>query len=73
MSARRATDAHGSAWNAEHARAFGLTTVLDGLDALIRLAMAVDDLEDELARLQAEGVVITMPLSARFWRATPTA
>jgi AcrR family transcriptional regulator len=30
-----AGDAHGSAWDAEHAWTFGLTTVLDGLDALI--------------------------------------
>jgi AcrR family transcriptional regulator len=30
-----AGEAHGSAWDAEHAWTFGLTTVLDGLDALI--------------------------------------
>ncbi|MDT0352451.1 TetR/AcrR family transcriptional regulator [Pseudonocardia charpentierae] len=31
-----AGEAHGSAWDTEHAWTFGLTTVLDGLDALIR-------------------------------------
>ena len=31
------------------------------------LAFVVDDLEGELARLQAEGVVITMPLTAEEW------
>lgn len=31
------------------------------------LAFVVDDLEGELARLQAEGVTITMPLRAEEW------
>ena len=31
------------------------------------LAFEVDDLEGELARLQAEGVVITMPLTVEEW------
>jgi uncharacterized glyoxalase superfamily protein PhnB len=31
------------------------------------LAFEVDDLEGELARLQAEGVAITMPLRAEEW------
>ncbi|WP_131788197.1 VOC family protein [Protofrankia symbiont of Coriaria ruscifolia] len=31
------------------------------------LAFVVDDLEGELARLQAEGVAITMPLTAEEW------
>lgn len=31
------------------------------------LAFTVDHLEDELARLQAEGVTITMPLIAEEW------
>ncbi len=31
------------------------------------LAFVVDDLEGELARLQAEGVPITMPLTAEDW------
>ena len=31
------------------------------------LAFTVDDLEGELARLQAEGVIITMPLTAEEW------
>jgi uncharacterized glyoxalase superfamily protein PhnB len=31
------------------------------------LAFVVDDLEGELARLQAEGVTITMPLTAEEW------
>ena len=31
------------------------------------LAFVVDDLEGELARLRAEGVVITMPLTAEPW------
>ncbi len=31
------------------------------------LAFVVDDLEGELARLQAEGVPITMPLTAEEW------
>ena len=31
------------------------------------LAFQVDDLEGELARLQAEGVAITMPLRAEEW------
>jgi len=31
------------------------------------LAFDVEDLEGELARLQAEGVVITMPLTAEEW------
>jgi uncharacterized glyoxalase superfamily protein PhnB len=31
------------------------------------LAMTVDDLEGELARLQAEGVAITMPLTSEEW------
>ena len=31
------------------------------------LAFVVDDLEDELARLQAEGVTITMPLTEEEW------
>ena len=31
------------------------------------LAFTVDDLEAELARLQAEGVTITMPLTAEEW------
>lgn len=31
------------------------------------LAFEVDDLEGELARLQAEGVTITMPLTAEEW------
>jgi uncharacterized glyoxalase superfamily protein PhnB len=31
------------------------------------LAFVVDDLEDELARLQAEGVTITMPLTVEEW------
>ena len=31
------------------------------------LAFTVDDLEGELARLQAEGVPITMPLTAEEW------
>ncbi|QGN34309.1 VOC family protein [Microlunatus sp. Gsoil 973] len=31
------------------------------------LAFVVDDLEAELARLQAEGVVITMPLTVEEW------
>jgi AcrR family transcriptional regulator len=31
-----AGEAHGSAWDAEHAWTFGLTTVLDGLDSLVR-------------------------------------
>ncbi|MGH2393894.1 MAG: VOC family protein [Candidatus Limnocylindria bacterium] len=31
------------------------------------LAFVVDDLEDELARLQAEGVPITMPLTEEEW------
>jgi len=31
------------------------------------LAFTVDDLEGELARLQAEGVAITMPLTAEEW------
>jgi uncharacterized glyoxalase superfamily protein PhnB len=31
------------------------------------LAFTVDDLEGELARLQAEGVAITMPLTSEEW------
>jgi AcrR family transcriptional regulator len=31
-----AGEAHGSAWDAEHAWTFGLATVLDGLDSLVR-------------------------------------
>jgi uncharacterized glyoxalase superfamily protein PhnB len=31
------------------------------------LALTVDDLESELARLQAEGVTITMPLTSEEW------
>jgi uncharacterized glyoxalase superfamily protein PhnB len=31
------------------------------------LAFVVEDLEDELARLQAEGVTITMPLTVEEW------
>ena len=31
------------------------------------LAFTVEDLEDERARLQAEGVVITMPLTSEEW------
>ena len=31
------------------------------------LAFIVDDLEGELARLQAEGVTITMPLTVEEW------
>lgn len=31
------------------------------------LAFVVDDLEGELARLQAEGVTITMPLTSEEW------
>jgi catechol 2,3-dioxygenase-like lactoylglutathione lyase family enzyme len=31
------------------------------------LAFTVEDLEGELARLQAEGVVITMPLTSEEW------
>ncbi len=31
------------------------------------LAFEVDDLEDELARLQAEGVAVTMPLRSEEW------
>jgi uncharacterized glyoxalase superfamily protein PhnB len=31
------------------------------------LALTVDDLEGELARLQAEGVTITMPLTSEEW------
>jgi uncharacterized glyoxalase superfamily protein PhnB len=31
------------------------------------LAFTVDDLEGELARLQAEGVTITMPLTSEEW------
>jgi uncharacterized glyoxalase superfamily protein PhnB len=31
------------------------------------LAFVVDDLEGELARLQSEGVVITMPLTEETW------
>jgi len=31
------------------------------------LAFVVDDLDGELARLQAEGVVITMPLTVEEW------
>jgi uncharacterized glyoxalase superfamily protein PhnB len=31
------------------------------------LAFVVDDLEGELARLQSEGVAITMPLTAEDW------
>jgi len=31
------------------------------------LAFTVDDLEAELARLQAEGVVVTMPLTSEEW------
>jgi catechol 2,3-dioxygenase-like lactoylglutathione lyase family enzyme len=31
------------------------------------LAFVVDDLEGELARLQSEGVTITMPLTAEEW------
>lgn len=31
------------------------------------LAFVVDDLDAELARLQAEGVTITMPLTAEDW------
>ena len=31
------------------------------------LAFVVDDLEGELARLEAEGVAITMPLTAEEW------
>jgi uncharacterized glyoxalase superfamily protein PhnB len=31
------------------------------------LALVVDDLEGELARLQAEGVVVTMPLTTEEW------
>ena len=31
------------------------------------LAFTVDDLEGELARLQAEGVTITMPLTVEAW------
>jgi uncharacterized glyoxalase superfamily protein PhnB len=31
------------------------------------LAFVVDDLEGELARLQAEGVAITMPLTSEEW------
>ncbi|MCK9902589.1 VOC family protein [Frankia sp. Cpl3] len=31
------------------------------------LAFVVDDLEDELARLQGEGVTITMPLTVEEW------
>jgi catechol 2,3-dioxygenase-like lactoylglutathione lyase family enzyme len=37
------------------------------------LAFVVDDLECELARLQAEGVTITMPLTAEELRAGPAA
>ena len=33
----------------------------------IILAFVVDDLEGELARLQGEGVTITMPLTAEEW------
>ncbi|MGW0230344.1 VOC family protein [Actinopolymorpha singaporensis] len=33
----------------------------------IILAFVVEDLEGELARLQAEGVTITMPLTAEEW------
>lgn len=39
-----------------HSRATGLI-----------LAFAVDDLEGELARLESEGVAITMPLTAEEW------
>jgi uncharacterized glyoxalase superfamily protein PhnB len=31
------------------------------------LALVVDDLKGELARLQAEGVVVTMPLTTEEW------
>jgi uncharacterized glyoxalase superfamily protein PhnB len=31
------------------------------------LAFTVDDLEGELARLQAEGVAVTMPLTEEEW------
>jgi uncharacterized glyoxalase superfamily protein PhnB len=35
------------------------------------LAFEVEDLEDELARLQAEGVAITMPLTPEAWGSGP--
>jgi catechol 2,3-dioxygenase-like lactoylglutathione lyase family enzyme len=38
----------------------------DHADGVI-LAFVVDDLEGELARLQAEGVAITMPLTVEEW------
>lgn len=38
----------------------------DNASGLI-LAFEVDDLEGELARLQAEGVAITMPLTSEEW------
>lgn len=36
------------------------------------LAFTVDDLEGELARLQAEGVAITMPLTSEEWASEPS-
>jgi uncharacterized glyoxalase superfamily protein PhnB len=39
----------------------------DVLAAGLILAFVVDDLEGELARLEAEGVPITMPLTAEEW------
>ena len=35
------------------------------------LAFTVDDLEGELARLRAEGVAITMPLTVEEWGIVP--
>lgn len=39
----------------------------DDYAAGLILAFTVEDLEGELARLQAEGVVITMPLTSEEW------
>lgn len=39
----------------------------DDLAQGLILAFEVDDLEGELARLQAEGVAITMPLTSEEW------
>ncbi len=39
----------------------------DDLAAGLILALVVEDLEGELARLEAEGVPITMPLTAEEW------
>ncbi len=45
----------------------GLATLPADHAAGLILAFTVEDLEDERARLQAEGVVITMPLTSEEW------